>query len=153
MSAVNKTQLRLATKADVGILYAWVNQKDSLQNKLETSYKISWRNHNRWFNTVRNSVQVELYIIRVNHCAIGQIRLQIKNKVALIDIYIEESYRRYGIAKQKIQQITSQHRSCVHRYVAIIKRHNKKSMALFKSSGFKLDKQTRAYYQMYRPAV
>lgn len=130
-------KLRVVNKADIGLLFRWVNQPESLNNKLKTKKRISWKDHNKWFNRMRQSGNTAVYIIHLEETDVGQIRLIFTKNQAEIDIYIDSAYRRRGIAQQALTLVLSQCPKIISAFIATVRRKNSASLKLFKRMGFR----------------
>ena len=82
--------IRPARKADMDLLYNWVNKKDSISNKLLTSNVITKSEHKKWYTSSIKNKNRFLWIIEEENINIGQLRFDIEEKdnSCFIDIYI-----------------------------------------------------------------
>ena len=119
-------------------LYDWVNNNDSLEQKLNTNTKISFEHHVKWFNQRIDDKYTYIWIIEKDKInSIGQIRFEKKiDKYFDIDIYIIQSERKKGIAKCALKLALNKMPSGVFR--AIVKKNNYSSFNLFSSCRFKV---------------
>ena len=133
---------------DCLLLYSWVNNEDSIKNKLTTSKKVLLNEHTKWFKDRIDDPNTFIWIIKDDfNNKIGQIRFQMSQDGFYdIDIYIIKTARRSGIASKAIKM--AQVQANVYPLRAIIKKNNNKSYAYFKSNGFKLISEDKNLWQL-----
>lgn len=135
-----KFRLRVATNEDIYNVYHLSNDSTVRANSINRK-KIIWKNHREWFNKVINNDQYLFLIIEdKNNKFVGQVRFEIKYKVALISISIEKEYRGNGISLSillKSVQECTQYFENVKNIIAYIKISNIASKKLFERAGFK----------------
>ncbi len=132
--------VRRASLSDSEVIYKWVNNKDSLINKLNTKKEIEISDHDTWFRNILNDKNSYIWIILLKNIEIGQIRMEYKKDLFHeVDIYLEKDYRKKGIAKISFEVI--QGKIKLNNLRAIIKKYNKNSFAFFESIGFDLISQ------------
>ena len=130
--------LRLAELKDKCLLYKWVNSKDSLGIKIKTDKKISFSNHEIWFEERLKDNNTFIWIIEENkNKPIGQIRFQYsKEKYFDIDIYIINKFRKLGIASIELKN--AENISNVKPLRATVKKNNYSSYLFFNRNGYRL---------------
>ena len=130
--------LRLAELKDKCLLYRWVNSKDSLGIKIKTDKKISFSNHEIWFEERLKDNNTFIWIIEENkNKPIGQIRFQYsKEKYFDIDIYIIDKFRKLGIASIVLKN--AENISNVKPLRATVKKNNYSSYLFFNRNGYRL---------------
>jgi len=133
---------------DCLLLYSWVNNEDSIKNKLTTSKKVLLNEHTKWFKNRIDDPNTFIWIIKDNfNNKIGQIRFQMSQDGFYdIDIYIIKTARRSGIASKAIKM--AQVQANVYPLRAIIKKYNNKSYAYFISNGFQLISEDKKLWQL-----
>ena len=133
---------------DCLLLYSWVNNEDSIKNKLTTSKKVLLNEHTKWFKDRIDDPNTFIWIIKDNYNnKIGQIRFQMSQDGFYdIDIYIIKTARRSGIASKAIKM--AQVQANVYPLRAIIKKYNNKSYAYFISNGFQLISEDKKLWQL-----
>jgi len=130
--------LRLAELKDKCLLYRWVNSKDSLGIKIKTEKKISFSNHEIWFEERLKDNNTFIWIIEENkNKPIGQIRFQYsKEKYFDIDIYIINKFRKLGIASIELKN--AENISNVKPLRATVRKNNYSSYLFFNRNGYRL---------------
>lgn len=130
--------LRPAKLKDKCLLYRWVNSKDSLGIKIKTDKKISFSNHEIWFEERLKDNNTFIWIIEENkNKPIGQIRFQYsKEKYFDIDIYIINKFRKLGIASIELKN--AENISNVKPLRATVKKNNYSSYLFFNRNGYRL---------------
>ena len=130
--------LKTVDKQDINLLFLWLNKEDSLSGKIISNKPILLNKHQEWFAERLRDKETHMWIIQNDKKKpIGQIRFQKKIENFLdIDIYVSSEARRHGIASKALKLATLQVQNKSLR--AIVKKHNRSSYKLFKSSGFSL---------------
>jgi len=138
-----------AKKEHVDFYYNWVNQKDSLNNKLNTKKRIVYSDHKKWFQERINDKNSHLLIIKYSTDYIGQIRFQKVHKLYYdIDIFIINNYRNKNIASIALQNSFQKFKKRPIR--AIVKKSNIISYNFFIKNNFELDYQNKDYWQLLK---
>lgn len=130
--------LRKATEKDVGILYEWVNDKETRQNSFDT-HIITYEEHLNWFNKMMGDSEQIQYILMDNNIPCGQIRLSIMEDMAEISYSISAKYRGIGYGKEIIRLIKERVRMDypkINKLVAKVKPSNVASLCCFEKNGF-----------------
>ena len=135
--------LRAAEAVDAELLFNWVNQPDSLANKLQTQSEVSWNDHLEWFNTRHADINCSLWIYELESQAVGQVRLEMAAEGLLVDIYVDALFRQSGFA---LRMLSMASREAWQRWpsvqlVANVKNDNTASCRLFEAAGYALSDQ------------
>jgi len=130
--------LRLAELKDKKTLFEWFNNLDSLLFKIKTNQKISFTEHEKWFESKLVDKNTYIWLIENNHTIpIGQIRFEYsKLNFYDVDIYIIENYRQLGAASQALQIAEGFFKLRPLR--AIVKKNNNSSRLFFLKNNFSL---------------
>lgn len=132
--------LRKIRKDDADLLFAWVNRPDSLAGKLRTQRPIARAEHDAWFRERLADPDCRLWIVMVDDEPVGQLRFSRGGDGWEVDIYIEPTLRRQGLARVALAAGTAalrRERPGV-RILARVKHGNDASRHLFERSGFRL---------------
>ena len=142
--------LRLAELKDKCLLYKWVNSKDSLGIKIKTDKKISFSNHEIWFEERLKDNNTFIWIIEENkNKPIGQIRFQYsKEKYFDIDIYIIDKFRKLGIASIVLKN--AENISNVKPLRATVKKNNYSSYLFFNRNGYSFFSQDAEFWTLVK---
>ena len=142
MEAVNPSNFNIAKlkpllKKDKNILYKWANDEDTVKSSLRNK-KITFIQHQKWFNKIYNSKNVKIYLMHLKNLPIGQIRFDIfKNKI-LVDYSIDRFIRGKGygnlIVKMGMKKIEKYKNTKI--IEAVVKKNNSKSKKIFENLGF-----------------
>ncbi len=133
--------IRNATFSDIQDLYEWRNHL-SIRNVSYNTDPIDFDTHQKWFNSVIDSPQIELLIGEFQNCRVGVVRFDITANVAEVSIYLVpgENGRGFGSrlllaaetwAKNNIKGLTQ--------FRAEVIKNNDSSHRLFSSNGYSLD--------------
>jgi len=138
-----------AKNEHIDFYYNWVNQEDSLNNKLNTNKKIVYSDHKKWFQERINDKNTHLLIIKYNTDYIGQIRFQkVQQLYYDIDIFIINTYRSKNIASIALKSSLQKFKKRPIR--AIVKKSNIISYSFFLKNDFELDYQNKDYWQLLK---
>ena len=130
--------LRLAELKDKKILFEWFNNLDSLLFKIKTNKRISFTEHEKWFESKLTEKNTYIWLIEYNHTIpIGQIRFEhSKLNFYDVDIYIIEDYRQLGAASQALK--IAENFFKLRPLRAIVKKNNSLSRLFFLKNNFSL---------------
>jgi RimJ/RimL family protein N-acetyltransferase len=90
-----KEYLRKADYSDMELLYKWANNPETRANAFDSN-PISFDVHQKWFKEKLVSSDVLFFIYHCDDKDVGQVRLDIKNDVAIIDYSIDFVLRGNG---------------------------------------------------------
>ena len=144
--------IRLAKKSDIWIIYNWVNQIDSIKNKLITKTKISRPEHKGWYENSLKNKNRYIWIVEEKHIALGQIRFDIdeEQKLCFIDIYIDKKHRKNNFGQKALYKAIElvKSNSSLNYCVALVLKSNLTSLKFFYSLGFSIYKSKYSYYDL-----
>jgi UDP-2,4-diacetamido-2,4,6-trideoxy-beta-L-altropyranose hydrolase len=140
VSGASTIELRSAEAGDRDLLYRWVNQPDSLANKLRTSGPIAQADHAAWFGGVLDDPDFFFWIIEAEGRPAGQVRFTPTEYGHEIDIYVDSGHRRRGVALMALALAASAfaEEHGPGRLVARVRPSNSPSRGLFRRAGFRL---------------
>jgi len=145
-------RIRLAKKADIWLLYNWVNKIDSIKNKLLTNRKISKIDHKIWYEISLKNKNRYIWIIENKNMAIGQLRFDINedDKLCFIDIYIDKEHRKNNFGQKAINQAIDfiSQKYTLDYIIALVLKKNIKSLNFFYSLGFGKYYDVDTYYDL-----
>ena len=109
---MEKVYLRKAERADVDLLFAWVNDSEVRKNSFNTA-KIGYEEHKRWYINCLEDSNVDIFILCIDNMSIGQIRLNYNSETAVIGYSIDNSFRGRGFGRSILklieQELVSSH--------------------------------------------
>lgn len=137
--------LRRAQRVDCKQLFEWVNSPDSLAAKLLTTEPVSWHDHESWFATKVSDPDVAMWIVEYRGGPVGQVRFSLRDSAYDVDVFIDSSHRRSGMAAEVLIQAIEEFRSergseIIFR--ALIKNDNRMSKRLFEKLEFQMTERT-----------
>ncbi|HRP54167.1 MAG TPA: GNAT family N-acetyltransferase [Fluviicola sp.] len=138
MNAHKNIHFRRANQQDCQMYFTWANDLEVRKNSYKQE-KISFEQHKIWYENQLNSSNSFLYVfLTENEEPVGQVRIEIKAKKAVIGISIDENFRGKSLASTMLLQASSdffnQHPNIpIHAY---IKKENKASQKSFHKAGF-----------------
>ncbi|MBN2326071.1 MAG: GNAT family N-acetyltransferase [Candidatus Omnitrophica bacterium] len=130
--------LKPAAKDDCRMLWEWVNDPEVRRSAFNQA-PISFDDHVKWFHRKLNSGNCYIYIAYTERNEpIGQIRFDLKNKTAEIDVSVSKTHRGKGYAAPLIQEGIKRCYSDNGRshFTAYIKTGNEPSYRAFEKAGF-----------------
>lgn len=98
MASLSEFDLRMVTKDDIDLLFAWANDSQVRKNAFHTE-KISYEEHRKWFSKLINDQSQIQYIFMLNGEPVGQIRFSISEDEAKIDYSIAPTKRGNGYGR------------------------------------------------------
>lgn len=129
--------LREVEEADMDLLFRWANDPDVRRSAFHTE-AIPYETHVKWFHRMLENEAAYLYILCRAEEAVGQIRLDIEDGVAVIDYSVAPGYRGRGfgralltLIKEKAMGITG-----VTKLVGQVKPENSASIKAFEQCGY-----------------
>ena len=144
---INKIFSRLAQKKDQKQLLKWANDI-SVRKISKRKKKISFIEHEKWFNKKLNNQNCKMYIFYIKNKFIGQVRLdKVKNK-NLITYSVDEKYRRKGYGKEILNKAINKIKKKIKLkevYAKVVK-NNIASKKIFEALSFECYYKNRFYY-------
>lgn len=136
----NNLSLRKATLKDMDIYFHWANEKNVRQYSYNPE-KISYIDHIHWFEKQLSNTQSTLLVLQFNNLDVGQIRFEVKEKIAWIGFSIDEKYRGQGFSSFLLSRGTlffmnSDGYSSDLSIRGAVMKNNKPSLFTFIHSGF-----------------
>ena len=133
----NKLKLKKAKKADINILYNWVNNKKVLQNSIKRK-KISYATHNKWFKKAIVNPKIKIFILYLNNIPIGQIRFNETGKKYIVDYSLDEFVRGRHFGKELIRMgLSKLNKRKKYLIEAKVRKNNFQSKKIFQNLNFK----------------
>jgi len=141
---------RKADIKDKDLLLKWFNKSDSLKYKIQTSCKISNREHEEWLKKRLDDKKTFIWIIEDERkTPIGQIRFEYSKACFYeVDIYVICAYRKLGVASLALKEVEDK---CKLRPLrAIIKKNNNSSRLFFLKNNFLLNTDNSKYWSLIK---
>lgn len=131
--------LKKAQENHCDLLYSWANDKLARQSSFNQD-KIIYSDHVKWFHSKLISSNCDIYILYVDATPVGHVRIDIKDKSAIISYCIDKNYRGYGLATKMIQLLEEEVKSKfnnINTLVGYVKFENVNSQRIFEKLGYK----------------
>lgn len=125
--------LRKATFEDCDLLFNWANDKLVRQNSFNKQ-KILYKEHRMWFNNMMNSDICSIFILCCKNRPLGQVRIEIENKFAIISYSIDKNYRRKHLSIEMLSLLEkklSNSNSNIVKLIGYVKIENISSQKVF----------------------
>ena len=145
--------IRLASQEDGSLLFAWVNDDDSLKWKRYTKNLISIDEHLVWLTSCLANPLTQIWIALQNGTPSGQVRLEKKGDFVYVDIYVVASLRGSGLASFALNESINRYTEVFGKktFCAIVNRDNEVSEKLFLKNGFdKCENETDCWLKFTR---
>ena len=132
-------RLRPAAKADVDLLFDWVNRPEKRATALKTTGPIARETHEAWFAARLSNPDAAIWIaLDDNDNPVGQVRLEHRGGALEVDIYVEPAARGRGVATSMLDQLRAE---AARRWpgvalIARVKPDNWPSRRLFVKAGY-----------------
>ncbi len=131
--------LRKASIEDCELLFRWVNDPDVRSSAFHSDW-IGIEEHKKWFNDkLKDSNCIQFVAVDQFNRAIGQVRFDIKNKEAEIDVSVNKDHRGHGLGacviRKGIDAVVQLYN--IRLYNAHIKYDNQSSIRSFEQAGFR----------------
>ncbi|MGM0509042.1 MAG: UDP-2,4-diacetamido-2,4,6-trideoxy-beta-L-altropyranose hydrolase [Fusobacteriota bacterium] len=136
---LNDFKLRDVKKDDIKNIFKLSN-KDYVRKYSINKNKISWENHQNWFEGILEDPNIIFYIIENdNEDFLGQIRFKLEKNKAEISLSFTEKLKGKGLStfllKRALDKLKSEKKE-VNKIIAFIDIKNKASKKLFENSDF-----------------
>jgi len=130
--------LRKASMEDCELLFQWVNDPDARRSAFRSD-PIEFNEHSRWYGKKLNDTNFIQYIaIDQDEKAVGQVRFDIKNGEAEVDVSVAPKYRGRGygtcIIKKGVNNVLKSIK--ITTFHAKIKSYNQASIKSFQQANF-----------------
>ena len=146
--------LRDAEKEDAKLLFELRNDSEVCKNSINDK-KISWNDHLNWYEKVLIDKYKKIYLFFCDNSFVGQVRIDIQDKNATINISIVNYFRGKGLAKVLLDKAIkrfSKENNSVDFIFAYIQKDNTPSIKGFENVGFKFEDQVQIndkYFNKY----
>lgn len=96
--------LRKAEYEDVDLIFRWANDEEARKNSFNSS-GILYEDHVKWFKGRMESENSYIFILMEKDVPVGQCRLDIQGRDALISYFIDSSFRNKGYGKSLLKLV------------------------------------------------
>ncbi|WP_263820699.1 UDP-2,4-diacetamido-2,4,6-trideoxy-beta-L-altropyranose hydrolase [Salinibacter sp.] len=140
----HEPSIRPVQKQDCELLWHWANDPKVRENAYDSD-PIPWEDHKEWFEEKLESASSKIYVAEVGSDPIGQIRFDIEEAVAVVDVSVAKSKRGSGYGTMLIERGTRRFlkEAEVERVDAYVKADNSASRKAFEKAGYALKEETR----------
>lgn len=129
--------LRPAGERDKKQIFDWANETQTRANSFHQE-KISWEDHVKWYDFMMHSEDAQLYIAMDFMKPVGQIRLNIENRVGRISYSVDEECRGEHLGQKMLALLEKETAGKVTRLIAEVKPENMASRKNFEKLGYEL---------------
>lgn len=129
--------LRRARRDDCALLWQWANDPGVRESSFNTT-SIPWETHEPWFENKLASSNTVLFVAENARAPIGQIRFDVAEGRATVDISLDRQHRGQGHGLELLLKgvaLLSDH-AAVSEVIAEVKISNAPSRTLFEQAGF-----------------
>lgn len=136
-SSFSEMKLKKASESDVYAYYNWVNDVDVRKNSFNQKI-IKFRDHKKWFYEQLNYPKKNLlYVFKTKKVYLGQVRLNISNKITKIDYSVDKDFRNRGLGLEMLKLVLKKNNLKKLKFYAEVRKDNEKSINIFKNLKFK----------------
>lgn len=135
---MSRGSLRDVTETDVDLLYDWVNDPISRASAFN-NHMISYEDHSNWFRKMMCDQNVLQYIYEIEQQPVGQVRVEIKDGIGVIDYSIAPEYRLHGYGNDIINLLIKKMKTSYPKLdilKAKVKPENIASQKVFQNNNF-----------------
>jgi len=130
--------LREAKFDDAQIIFDLSNDEAVRINSINKNL-IEWENHKKWLKLRLSDNNYKIFLFFFENSFIGQVKFEIKSKIAIISISIHPDFRGKGISsivlKMAIEYFLRMN-DAINDIVALIRPENQSSIKIFSKAGF-----------------
>ncbi len=132
--------LRKASIEDCEVLFKWVNDPDARQSAFR-SEPITFDEHAKWYReNLDNNNFIQFIAVDQDKRAIGQVRFDLKNDEADVDVSVAKEFRSLGygacLVKKGVDAVVNTFKIGI--FSAYIKPYNQASIRSFERAGFSI---------------
>ncbi len=135
---LNGLSIREATPGDAAILFRWLNEREKAATSRLTHGAVTWSSHVKWYERRLADPSTLILMAEFNGFSAGQIRLEMRDAAAVIDVHVDHLFRGRGIGdalvRAAIKHAGDRFRGTP--LVAEVHPSNSSSVALFEKCGF-----------------
>ena len=95
--------LRNVTKDDGRLLFDWRNDPQKRKNSFNTA-PLHWEEHLKWFEGKLKNPGTQIFILMAKENPVGQIRFDVNNDEALVDITVDSKARGKGYGSEGLRK-------------------------------------------------
>lgn len=142
--------LRIAEERDCDLLFNWANDYDVRKNSFNSDY-IFYKDHKKWFGEKINSENNFIFIYCLDEMPIGQIRIDVKDKIGIIDYSIDKRFRGKGFGESIMEELIEKIKLSnieLEKLIGRVKLGNIPSQRIFKKLKFE-EIRTNDYFEYY----
>lgn len=134
--------LRQVQNEDCDLLFKWSNDKLVRENSFNSN-EIKYNDHINWFYNKLNSSNCHMFILYFTNIPIGQARMDVQNKEAIISYSIDINYRGQGFSLKMLKMLEKAAQNCnseIDKLIGYVKLNNISSQKVFEKLEYnKLD--------------
>ena len=127
--------LNRISEKDCELLFNWANDGDVRKNSF-SSDKVLYEDHVKWFNNKIKSDKCIIFILKFKDMPIGQVRIDVESKMAVISYSLDKNYRGKGLSVVMLSLVEEEIRnSCINinKLIGFVKFENIASQKVFES--------------------
>lgn len=147
----NNIFLRKATYEDMDLIFKWANDS-AVRNNAFNQEKIEYQEHKKWFKSRLEDKNTLIYILTKNNKDVGQIRVDIDNKVGEIDFSIAKSERGNGFGTVLLELLIDKINNNsfdIYKLIGKVKKKNMASKKVFIKADFNRIKKENKNYDIF----
>jgi UDP-2,4-diacetamido-2,4,6-trideoxy-beta-L-altropyranose hydrolase len=118
-------------------LFDWANDPEVRENAFDPE-PVKWEEHVKWFNEKLANPSCFIFILIADNIEFGQVRFDLKDGKAEVDISIDSKFRGKGYGTEGLK-VTSEYilgKNIADSVVGLVKKSNIASQRAFEKAGF-----------------
>lgn len=131
--------LRKAVLEDCDLLFNWANDKMVRQNSFSQK-EILYKDHVIWFNKMTNFDRYIIFILCCENIPLGQVRIEIEKRTAVISYSIDRNYRGKHLSIEMLDLLEKEiinSKIDINKLVGYVKLDNNISQRVFENLKYK----------------
>lgn len=127
--------LRKAVLEDCDLLFNWANDRIVRQNSFNQK-EILYENHVKWFNKMMNFDRCAIFILCSKNILLGQVRIEIENKTAVISYSIDKKHRGKHLSSEMLSLLEKEiinSKININKLIGYVKLDNNVSQRVFEN--------------------
>jgi len=132
---VVNTFLKRACKQDCDLIFNWANDVSVRKNSFNSN-ELNYDEHVVWFDNKLHSNNSIIFLFYYNNLPVGQVRIDIENKVGIISYSIDKDFIGCGLSIEMLRLLEVNVNKDVNKLIGNVKFGNVASQKIFEKLGY-----------------
>ena len=129
------TFLKRACKQDCDLIFNWANDVSVRKNSFNSN-ELNYDEHVVWFDNKLHSNNSIIFLFYYNNLPVGQVRIDIENKVGIISYSIDKDFIGCGLSIEMLRLLEVNVNKDVNKLIGNVKFGNVGSQKIFEKLGY-----------------